>query len=909
MLKEPLFLMVDKVVQKMSQNEELIQRGYIQNGLIVGDKYGQYAFLDLGSTTIKSLHGIGLLSGIPDRDEIRFPFTSSYKLPKPISCKPDRVFYQEVDGQYQVVATGEFKQPTELNTEKKKLKARDQALYAACVTGAYLAIVTDGTEYEYIDVHSSLKSKEYKFIEEHRSLTPGILLELLDSGKQTTQDLSILAEKCWQTIWHATKEEPKECLMTFVELFVLKFLSDNFSKLGDAYTFYELSSRSESQFRQKYGKTQIEYYVQNVRPRIKEIFSEKMTVSSEVSKDLIGIETLISNTSVINGFAFLKSGQTSIQTFNRTFIDLLSYFNDFGSLTNIDPEFKLRLYETFLKKSARQQKLGQFFTPRNVVKSIIKMAQLSSLKPDSLVLDPAAGVGGFVLEPLIDKASLPNNIELKSGKYKQKVRLLGLDVDERTNILAKANTLIHLAEQVKSRSVHPQSLNQLMADMFLVLNENHHLGSLNHPITEKADVILTNPPYVTRGSAIYKDEIENSSGLPNGFSLKNFYSRCGLGLEGLFLRYISGALKPGGRAFVIVPQGMLTRTESTLKETILAECNLTASISLPPNTFFNTPQKTYILGLEKRFTLDDDRPEVFCAIASSIGESLDERRVPDPKDNTLSVIADCFVQYQAQPSQMAKEPRVKIVGSSNFKKEDRWDVSRFWTDEELVNLGAREPAIGRTSFLDQSEKEIIEALEDLRAVKDEIALLTECDMKVISVSNPEFFSTRKGTRVTRNDGDLHSGPIPVYSGKKNPKEPLTRISRDWAYGEGIAVESADRPIITVNANGSVGEVFLRAEECVIHDDVKVIEVKAENIDLNYLVFALRDAIQEGNYEYEAKLYNVGELAAKIPVGEKGDFDKEKQRSIASALKKFDTLKQRLYEIGSWANESRVQGTN
>jgi len=70
---------------------------------------------------------------------------------------------------------------------------------------------------------------------------------------------------------------------------------------------------------------------------------------------------------------------------------------------------------------------------------------------------------------------------------------------------------------------------------------------------------------------------------------------------------------------------------------------------------------------------------------------------------------------------------------------------------------------------------------------------------------------------------------------------------------GIPIENS--PIITVNANGFVGAVFLRDERCIIHDDVMIIEVRSADFDLNYLVYALRAAIAEGNYEYEAKLYS------------------------------------------------------
>jgi hypothetical protein len=53
-----------------------------------------------------------------------------------------------------------------------------------------------------------------------------------------------------------------------------------------------------------------------------------------------------------------KNGFVRQCRFNRTFLEILDAFHNFGPLTAIDPEFKLRLYETFLKNTPRQQKLG-----------------------------------------------------------------------------------------------------------------------------------------------------------------------------------------------------------------------------------------------------------------------------------------------------------------------------------------------------------------------------------------------------------------------------------------------------------------------------------------------------------------------------------------------------------------------
>jgi type I restriction enzyme M protein len=884
-------------------NEELIQRAYLAKGELRGDPFGLFESFNLGSTTIAELHKIGLIERIPEK--ISFPF-KYYKPPKhPKQSKPDTVYAKRIGGTLNVFAVKEYKQPNQFDTAKLKSAACEQALFCGYAISATIAVATDGKNYIYIDISKSLKQQMIVCISEHRELTPAVLQEVLQGKPGQFTDPSVLAERAWQAIWHATKEEPKQCLMTFVEIFVLKFLSDNLPKtvLPATLTFYELIDNDAQTFFQKYGKTRIQYYVEDIRPQIKKIFPDKTVVANPDLLNLFGIKTLVSESSIINGFAFLRSGETSISTFDRTFIEILGYFQDFGPLTNIDPEFKLRLYETFLKKTANKQQLGQFFTPRNIVKSMITMAQLCNLSPGSVVLDPASGVGGFVLEPLLQKDGLPNNIQFKNGKPVQKITLVGIDVDTNTHILAKANTLIHVAEALRDPAVTVTALNRLATELFLNIKTNQHLGTLEYSIKEAVDVIITNPPYVTKGSGIYKQEIENISGLRNKIDLRDYYNRCGLGLEALFLRYISGALKPGGRAFVIVPQGLLTRTDSTLKEKLLSECNLIASISLPQNAFFSTAQKTYIIAFEKRHVASEDRPPVFCGIATSIGESLDARRISTPNDNTLAVIAKEFVQY-SETRNHKDSKHVRVISYDEFSPKDRWDVKRFWTDDELVELGARDEAIGRTQFAAEAESALLDVVKDLAELKKEIAQFEEVKKKVVLLTDTAIFKIRRGTRVTRADGDKNPGPIPVYSGSKDPRRPLCTVSENWAQKNKIHIE--DKPIITVNANGFVGAVFVRRERCIIHDDVMIIEVLDTSIDLDFLCQQLRASIAEGNFEYEAKLYSrVKELSVEIPFV-KSKFDLMHQRKIAGVLKEFDNLRETISDIGQWAAKSRIK---
>ncbi|MHB1285595.1 MAG: N-6 DNA methylase [Leptospirales bacterium] len=893
-------------------SEELLKRGYLATGFLKGDPFGEFEDFNLGDTHLADLISAGISAVIPAKIDFLFKL---YKVPKkPPSAKPDRLIVLRDKKKLKPVAVAEYKRPAKMKTADMLTQTAEQGLYSAIALDAPIAIATDGVREFYVNVHESITQGQIYYFDEKRSLNPAVIKDLL-SGGGIMRDPAPLAKKVWQLIWHATKDEPKACLLTFIEIFVLKFLSDNLpsSVLPKTLSFYELII-DPADFLRKHGVTAIEHYVTHIRPHIKQIFPDNTVCADASIGNLFGLTTVVSKTSIINGFSFLRnSSSTSTVTYNRVFLEILNEFHKFGTLTEIDPEFKLRLYETFLKESARQQKLGQFFTPRNVVRPMIRMAQLGKLPEGSVVFDPACGVGGFVLEPMLVEASLKNTISFVAGKPKRKLKTVGIDVDANTHILAKANLLIHMAEAVRDPATTQAALNALMAETFVLMNGNETLGALEYPAINNVDVILTNPPYVTQGSGIYKKEISTVSGTRNGKVLRDYYDGVGLGVESLFLRYISGALKPGGRAFVIVPQGLLTRTEVGSKRLVLGECNLLASIALPRNTFFNTPQKTYILALEKRHTSVDPRPPVFCAIVRSIGETLDYRRLSTPNDNDLDIVSTEFIRH-VNSETIENHKFIKIIAADELLEEDRWDSARFWTNEELVELGTLEPAITRDDFIEELLGNIAVLKKDLTSARTKLSELTDVPSKRILISdgdiNPAtgthspYFEVRRGHRVTRKDCDCNPGQIPVYSGSKDPYRPLGMVSEEWLKQNGIPIEKES--IVTVNANGYVGAVFVRRERCVIHDDVMIIMPLREDIDLDYLAIQLRGAITEGNFEYEAKLYSrVKELGITIPSSPDG-FDLKQQKKIGSAIKQFNLLRSKIEELGIWGRDARIK---
>ncbi|HAK12385.1 MAG TPA: N-6 DNA methylase, partial [Chitinophagaceae bacterium] len=137
------------------------------------------------------------------------------------------------------------------------------------------------------------------------------------------------------------------------------------------------------------------------------------------------------------------------------------YSEEFGSLTKINKEFKTKLYESFLKQEV--EALGQYFTPRKVIQSVIRMAGLdepSFQYTGKRIADPFCGVGGFIVEILNMNEKLRACYTPSSnGEIDLPFVLNGFDKgferdDERTIILAKSNMLIYLAEILFS---YPQS--------------------------------------------------------------------------------------------------------------------------------------------------------------------------------------------------------------------------------------------------------------------------------------------------------------------------------------------------------------------------------------------------------------------------------------------------------------------
>lgn len=881
-------------VRGKTMSEELQRYQILEGGRPIyrGDKLGSLEHFVLGSTTLAQLKRAGIIRGFT----IDIPFKPRIWGGKSSpQSRPDEII---LDGS-SVIAIVERKDPSELRSQKQEESAAEQCLVYLQQVGGKVGVVTDRRKFIWIhnlgDAHDEIHyvydedlsfCKDYSICGTIEDVTKRLHPKTDSIIHEEAVDPSALADKVWQTIWLTTHEEPKHCLATFVELFLYKFLSD-LGLLPENLSFEKLNCDEEI-FRRREGRTQIEFYVQIVRPKMKGLFPEDKFVVFPLDSFVIGSDT----TSIIDGFVFLEPGIANhnhpLETFNHSFLAIIKAFVEFGKIRKIDTEFKSRVYEKFLKKNIKQQKLGQYLTPRNIVRAIVHMANIGQLKRLSgkkSICDPACGVGGFLLEPLLYDSLLKDNYEEIDGELRPRIELVGLEIDRQTNILAKANMLIHMAENYigyssKARKYYSKVVNQT----FLLVDHDKMLGALEFPQEERFDLILTNPPFVVRGTKVIKDKILRRD------DLRKRYDRAGTGTESLFIRWIVDALKPGGRAFVIVPTGVLTRSELAVRAYVEKYCILDGIVSLPQRTFYHNLNPTYILILTKRVSTTDRQPsQVFAYLIREVGETRDALRLKCHSD-LPDLIRQFRVFYADKEIFEPRNPNCKLIPIEKLRPEDRWDIDRFWSDDEKRQLGILKVQTAITLYEFESAVDSM-----VTSIKEEIEELeldgVEYESMSITLGNEEYFKLIRGRRVTRKQIYDNPGNIPVISGHKKADSYLGRISEDWLINQGIPVYN--RPLVTVNSNGNVGRVFLRElSKYTFHDDVTAVDVKDKNIYPPFLVYAIRLAIAKAHFKYDAKLYmkRLKTLSVEIPVDRNGKFDLDRQKIEATKYEKLLEIK-------------------
>lgn len=313
-------------------------------------------------------------------------------------------------------------------------------------------------------------------------------------------------------------------------------------------------------------------------------------------------------------------------------------------------------YETIVGPTLEGTK-GEFFTPRNVVKMVVKMLDP---EPGTRILDPACGTGGFLVVAF-------NYI---SEKLRQKARKAWKNPDKPTTQEERALfSEIHKA----SKNIFGTDFNSNLvktAQMNMVMNNDGRGGlfALNSlwkpsrwPVKEaqelidlgSMDFVMANPPFGTKIKIEGQDILEQ-------FDLAHSWSKSGdkwimegtlraaMPPEVLFIERCLQFVKPGiGKLGIVLPDGILGNPDyEYIRYWILSNCQILASVDLPIETFLpRTGTQTSVLILRRKSeqeklaeSLSSEGPDynIFMAVAKRVGKdrrgNIIYEREPDGRE-------------------------------------------------------------------------------------------------------------------------------------------------------------------------------------------------------------------------------------------------------------------------------------
>ncbi|KAA0068488.1 class I SAM-dependent DNA methyltransferase [Rhodanobacter sp. T12-5] len=345
-----------------------------------------------------------------------------------------------------------------------------------------------------------------------------------------------------------------------------------------------------------------------------------------------------------------------------------------------DRDTKGDLYEYMLGKIASAGQNGQFRTPRHIIKLMVDMM---APKPSDTICDPACGTAGFLVaasEYLNTHHRDDIYADKKSTRRFNHDTFHGFDFDSTMLRVGSMNMLLHGVEDpaIENRDA---------------LSEGHA------GVEGQFSLILANPPFA--GSLDYESTAKDLQAIVKTKKTELLF-------VALFLRL----LKAGGRAAVIVPDGVLfgsSKAHKELRRMLVEDHKLDGIVSMPSGVFRPyAGVSTAILLFTK--TNSGGTNDVWFYDMQADGYSLDDKRNPlDAEKHASNNLPDILTRWQhrgkerkrARTEQSFLVPKAEIVGNeydlsiNRYKQVVYEDVQHVSPKKILAELKTLEAEIMR----------------------------------------------------------------------------------------------------------------------------------------------------------------------------------------------------------------------
>lgn len=393
-------------------------------------------------------------------------------------------------------------------------------------------------------------------------------------------------------------------------------------------------------------------------------------------------------------------------------------------LDQADADTKGDLFEHVLRQIKQAGELGQFRTPRHIIRAIVEMIDP---KVGETIYDPAAGTAGFLVaaynhirlthsspgaihedevDGKLQRRGYGDKLSAAQVSALQNATFYGNDVDPKMVRLATMNLTLRGLANVRI----------LLRNVLTTTLDNERKTELGLPL-DGYHVVLANPPFSGR---VDKDRIVDEVKVGTSTST-----------ELLFLKYMMDSLRAptnprtgagGGRCGVIVPEGVLfgsTGAHKELRRQLMENCRVKAVLSLPGGVFQPyAGVKTSVLFFQKGGSTDN----VLFLHADNDGYRLDANHDTPIAADDLPILLSAYRSREAGWQQwQARDPQAEWPHKAWFASADEIRANDFnlsagrYRPMSQTAVEHRDPR----ALLDELaaiEVEIAEEVEALRAV-------------------------------------------------------------------------------------------------------------------------------------------------------------------------------------------------